>query len=201
MTDKKLESIAEAILFASGEPVSRGRILLAAECSEEELDEALNDLRDRYASRGSGIRISFVGDTVVMSTAIEYAEYVRKALEMTKAPSLSLPSLEVLAIIAANQPATRAFVDQIRGVDSSYTVSSLVDKCFIEEDGRLDVPGRPILYKTTAEFLRVFHVRDVEELLEIPEIAALRAAEEETAREGAQAEQQEPPGEEAGSEP
>ena len=201
MTDKKLESIAEAILFASGEPVSRGRILLAAECSEEELDEALNDLRDRYASCGSGIRISFVGDTVVMSTAIEYAEYVRKALEMTKAPSLSLPSLEVLAIIAANQPATRAFVDQIRGVDSSYTVSSLVDKGFIEEDGRLDVPGRPILYKTTAEFLRVFHVRDVEELLEIPEIAALRAAEEATAQQNIETDTDAQTDGEAGSAP
>ena len=201
MTDLKLESIAEAILFASGEPISRDRILLAAECSPEELDAALCNLRDRYAAQSAGIRISFVGDTVVMSSAIEYAEYVRKALEMTKAPSLSLPSLEVLAIIAANQPATRAFVDQIRGVDSSYTVSSLVDKGFIEEDGRLDVPGRPILYRTTAEFLRVFHVRDVDELLEIPEIAALRAAEEETAQQNIETDTDAQTDGEAGSAP
>ncbi len=196
MTDHKLQSIAEAILFASGEPVSRDRILLAAECTPEELDAALENLRDRFASEDSGIRVSFVGDTVVMSSAVEYAEYVRKALEMTKAPSLSLPSLEVLAIIAANQPVTRAFVDQIRGVDSSYTVSSLAEKGFIEEDGRLDVPGRPILYKTTAEFLRVFHVRDVDELLEIPEIAALRAAEEDRAQPDAEENIQQTPSEE-----
>lgn len=175
MTTQELMCIAEAIVFAAGEPVARERIRLAAECTPEQLDEALEALKARYALSDSGIRLSFVGDTVAMSSAGEYGDYVRKALEMTKAPSLSLPSLEVLAIIAANQPVTRAYIDQVRGVDSAYTVSSLAEKGFIEEAGRLDVPGRPILYQTSAEFLRVFHVRDVEQLLEIPEIAALRA--------------------------
>ncbi len=178
MTTQELMCIAEAIVFAAGEPVKRERILLAAECTQVQLDEALEALKAQYAHSGSGIRLSFVGDTVVMSSAAEYADYVRRALEMTKAPSLSLPSLEVLAIIAANQPVTRAYIDQVRGVDSAYTVSSLTEKGFVEEAGRLDVPGRPILYRTSAEFLRVFHVRDVEELLEIPEIAALRAVQQ-----------------------
>jgi len=176
MTKQELMNIAEAIIFAAGEPVKRDRICLAAECTPEELDEALEALGTQYALRSSGIRITFVNDTVSMHSAMEYADYVRKALEMSKPPALSLPSLEVLAIIAANQPVTRAYIDQIRGVDSAYTVSSLAEKGFIEEAGRLDVPGRPILYQTSAEFLRVFHVRTVEELMELPEIAALRAA-------------------------
>ena len=199
MDGKNLESIVEAILFASGDPVSRERLITAAECTVEELDEALEALRSRYELENRGVRISLVGDTAAMTSAVEYAEYVRKALEMTKAPSLSLPALEVLAIVAANQPSTRAFVDQIRGVDSSYTVSSLVEKGFLEEAGRLEVPGRPILYKTTDEFFRVFHVRDVDELLEVPEIAALRAAEtEEPAQESknAETEDKEEPAEE-----
>lgn len=181
MTTQELMGIAEAIVFTAGEPVKRERILLAAECTEMQLDEALEALKARYALHDSGIRLSFVGDTVVMSSAVEYADYVRRALEMTKEPSLSLPSLEVLAIAAANQPVTRAYIDQVRGVDSAYTVSSLLEKGFLEEAGRLDVPGRPILYQTSAEFLRVFHVRDVGELLEIPEIAALRAMPQEDA--------------------
>ncbi len=181
MTTQELMSIAEAIVFTAGEPVKRERILLATECTQAQLEEALEALKTRYALQNSGIRLSFVGDTVAMCSAAEYADYVRRALEMTKAPSLSLPSLEVLAIVAANQPVTRAYIDQVRGVDSAYTVSSLVEKGFIEEAGRLDVPGRPILYQTSAEFLRVFHVRDVEELLEIPEIAALRAMPQEDA--------------------
>ena len=180
MTIEELSNIAEAIIFASGEPVKRERIIAAAECTAEELDEALSLLQERCASAGSGIRLNFVNDTAVFSSAMEYSDYVRRALEMTKAPSLSLPSLEVLAIIAANQPATRAYIDQVRGVDSAYTVSSLVEKGFIEEAGRLDVPGRPILYRTSPEFFRVFHVRDIDELLEIPEIAALRAEKNET---------------------
>ena len=180
MTINELMNIAEAIIFTAGEPVSRERIILAAQCTESELDEALTSLAERYTSGSCGIRLSLVNDTVAMTSAMEYADYVRAALEMTKTPSLSLPALEVLAIIAANQPVTRAYIDQIRGVDSSYTVSSLADKGFIEDAGRLDVPGRPILYRTSEEFLRVFHVRSAEELLEIPEVAALRSSYSET---------------------
>lgn len=174
MTDIELANIAEAIIFASGEPVKKNRIINAVGCEEQELEKALLLLQEKYSSTESGIRLAFVEDTVLMHSAVEYADHVRKALEMIKEPSLSLPSLEVLAIIAANQPVTRAYIDQVRGVDSTHTVSSLADKGFIEEAGRLDVPGRPILYKTSSQFLRVFGVRDVSELLMIPEIAALR---------------------------
>lgn len=174
MTTDELINISEAIIFASGEPVKRERIISATQCTEDQLDDALTVLQYRYASSASGIRLVFVEDTVAMHSAMEYSDYVRSALEMTKEPSLSLPSLEVLAIVAANQPVTRAYIDQIRGVDSTYTVSSLAEKGFIEDAGRLDVPGRPILYRTSAQFLQVFGVRDINELLSIPEISALR---------------------------
>ena len=153
------------------------RLCRGAACEPIELAAALDDLAGLYSYDRRGIRLVRVNDTAQLVTAPEYADQVRAALEMRRAPALSQPSLEVLAIIAANQPTTRAYIEQVRGVDSSYTVGVLMDKGIIEEAGRLDVPGRPMLLRTTPEFLRIFGVSSYEELAELPEIRALRAEE------------------------
>ena len=191
MTTRELTSVIEAILFAAGEPVPTGRLLSGTECSEEELEEALSSLAGQYSYEKRGIRLVRVNDTAQLVTAPEYADAVRATLEMRRTPALSQPSLEVLAIVAANQPTTRAYIEQVRGVDSSYTVGSLMEKGILEEAGRLDVPGRPILLRTTAEFLRIFGVSSYEELAELPEIRALRAEEAAAASENEEAGQAE----------
>lgn len=180
----ELSNILEAILFAAGDPVPFAKLMQGAGCEPMELAAALDDLEGMYRFEKRGIRLVRVNDTAQLVTAAEYAEQVRNALEMRRAPALSQPSLEVLAIIAANQPTTRAYIEQVRGVDSAYTVSALMDKGIIEEAGRLDVPGRPMLLRTTPEFLRIFGVASYEELVELPEIRALRA--EEAAKAGEQ---------------
>ncbi len=170
-------NIIEAILFAAGEPVPFSRLCQGAACEPIELAAALDDLAGLYSYDRRGIRLVRVNETAQLVTAPEYADHVRAALEMRRAPALSQPSLEVLAIIAANQPTTRAYIEQVRGVDSSYTVGVLMDKGIVEEAGRLDVPGRPMLLRTTPEFLRIFGVSSYEELAALPEICALRAEE------------------------
>jgi segregation and condensation protein B len=177
MDEKKLECVIEAILFAAGDAVALSRLESATGCNALELEAALFALAGLYSYDSRGIRLVRVGDTAQLVSAPEYAEEIRAALEMRRTPALSGPSLEVLAIIAANQPTTRAYIEQVRGVDSSYTVGSLMDKGIIEEAGRLDVPGRPILLKTTDEFLRIFGVSSIDELKALPEVAALRAEE------------------------
>lgn len=179
MDNSELLAKIEAILFASGDPVPFERLCSGAECEPIELAAALDALKTEYEDKNRGIRLTCVNDTAMLSSAPEYADCVRRALEMRRAPALTQPSLEVLAIIAANQPTTRAYIEQVRGVDSSYTVSSLMDKGFIREAGRLDVPGRPMLIETTEEFLRVFGVNSLDELNEMPEIAALKAVQQE----------------------
>lgn len=165
----------EAILFAAGDPVPFDRLCRGADCELEELSQALDELAGMYSFERRGIRLVRVNDTAQLVTAPEYADAVRTALEMRRSPALSQPSLEVLAIIAANQPTTRAYIEQVRGVDSSYTVGTLMEKGIVEEAGRLDVPGRPVLLRTTPEFLRIFGVSSYEELAELPEIQKLRA--------------------------
>lgn len=188
MNVSELCCIIEAILFAAGDPVPFARLCQGASCEPDELTAALDELAGLYSYDRRGIRLVRVNDTAQLATAPEYADHVRAALEMRRAPALSQPSLEVLAIIAANQPTTRAYIEQVRGVDSSYTVSALMDKGIVEEAGRLDVPGRPMLLRTTAEFLRIFGVSSYEELAELPEIRALRPAEPEPQAENAAAE-------------
>lgn len=177
MNYSELCGIIEAILFAAGEPVPFDRLCRGAACEPIELAAALDDLAGMYSFDRRGIRLVRVNETAQLVTAPEYAEQVRAALEMRRAPALSQPALEVLAIIAANQPTTRAYIEQVRGVDSSYTVGVLMEKGIVEEAGRLDVPGRPMLLRTTSEFLRIFGVSSYEELAELPEIRSLRAEE------------------------
>lgn len=169
MDMKEIESAVEGILFASGDPIHIDRVCVALEIDRPTAERVLQKLMDHYAYERRGVRLIQVEDTWQMCSATDYADVIRKAFEIRKPAKLSQPALEVLTIIAYYQPSTRAYVDQIRGVDSSYTVGLLLDRKLIEECGRLQVPGRPRLYRTTKNFLRAFHLRSLEELPELPD--------------------------------
>ena len=169
---KELESAVEGILFASGEPVHIDRICLALDIDRLSAQQLLQGLGDYYAYERRGIRLIRMEDTWQLCSAPEYADIIRRAFEIRKSAKLSQPALEVLSIIAYYQPTTRAYVDQIRGVDSAYTVGLLLDRKLIEECGRLQVPGRPRLYRTTKNFLRAFHLSTLEDLPDLPGMEA-----------------------------
>ena len=168
MEMKELESAVEGILFAAGEPVDIKRMCVALEVDQEALEKVLQGLSDYYAYERRGIRLLRMEDSWQLCSAPDYADVIRKAFEIRKPAKLSQPALEVLTIIAYYQPTTKAYVEKVRGVDSAYTVSLLQERGLIEECGRLQVPGRPILYRTTQKFLRSFHLSSLEELPEIP---------------------------------
>ncbi len=165
---KDLEAAVEGILFASGEPIAIGRIALALDIDVAAAEKILQKLADYYNYERRGIRLVQMEDSWQLCSAPDYADFIRKAFEIRKPAKLSQPALEVLTIVAYYQPTTRAYVDQIRGVDSGYTMGLLQERHLIEECGRLQVPGRPHLYCTTKEFLRVFHLRSLDELPEMP---------------------------------
>ena len=165
---REIEAMIEGILFASGEPILVDRIAVALEMDRQTVEQVLQRLADYYAYERRGMRLIKMEDTYQLCSAPEYADVIRKAFEIRKPAKLSQPALEVLSIIAYYQPTTRAYVDQIRGVDSAYTVSLLLERKLIEECGRLQVPGRPHLYRTTKNFLRAFHLSSLEDLPEIP---------------------------------
>ena len=178
---KEIEAAVEGILFASGEPVHIDRICLAAELDRPTAELVLQKLMDYYSFERRGMRLLRLEDSWQLCSAPEYADVIRRAFEIRKPAKLSQPALEVLTIIAYCQPTTRAYVDQIRGGDSSYTVGLLLDRHLIEECGRLQVPGRPRLYRTTKAFLRAFHLNSLEDLPEMPGMEAdgqLRLAED-----------------------
>lgn len=163
----ELQHLTEAILFAAGDPMQASRIAEVAECDVDEVHAAAAALMDSYSFDRRGIRIVRLEDSYQMCSGGEYSAYVTKALETRKPPKLSASQLETLTVIAYYQPATKAYVEQIRGVDSSYSVGALLNKNLIEECGRLNVPGRPILYRTTPDFLRTFGIESIQELPEI----------------------------------
>ena len=165
---KELDAAVEGILFAAGEPIHIDRICLALDLDKLSVQQILQRLGDYYAFERRGIRLVRREDSYQLCSAPEYADMIRRAFEIRKTAKLSQPALEVLAIIAYYQPTTRAYVDQIRGVDSSYTVGLLVERKLIEECGRLQVPGRPRLYRTTKNFLRSFHLTSLEDLPSLP---------------------------------
>ena len=169
---KEIEAAVEGILFASGEPVGIDRICVALDLDKPTAELVLQRLMDYYAYERRGIRLLRMEDTWQLCSAPDYADVIRKAFEIRKPAKLSQPALEVLTIIAYYQPTTRAYVDQIRGVDSSYTVGLLLDRHLIEECGRLQVPGRPRLYRTTQAFLRAFHLDSLEDLPQLPGLEA-----------------------------
>ena len=165
---KEIEAAMEGILFASGEPVSIERICMATELDRPTAEQVLRRLGDYYAYERRGIRLVQMDESYQLCSSPDYADTIRRAFEIRKTAKLSQPALEVLTIIAYYQPTTRAYVDQVRGVDSSYTMSLLLERGMIEECGRLQVPGRPHLYRTTKKFLRDFHLSSLEELPELP---------------------------------
>lgn len=169
MEMKDIESAVEGILFAAGEPVEVQRLCAVLELDRETVDAVVRALADRYAYERRGMRILTLEDRYQMCSAPEHAEIIRRALETRKPPQLSQPALEALAVIAYFQPATRAFVEQIRGVDSAYTVNLLAERGLIEEAGRLAAPGRPVLFRTTTLFLRCFGLSSLEDLPPLPD--------------------------------
>ena len=185
MDFEQLQRAIEAILFAAGERVELSRLAYALETDEKEITQAAEQLMDRYAFERRGIRILKLEKGYQMVSSGEMADFVTKALETRKPPKLSSSQLETLTIIAYYQPATKAMVEQIRGVDSAYSVSALLNKKLIEESGRLNVPGRPIQYKTTPDFLRTFGISSLEELPPIEKITFGEPVDMEAAAESA----------------
>ena len=170
MEFEQLRRAIEAILFAAGERIEIARLSSALETDPAEIEQAADSLANTYAYERRGIRILKLERGYQMVSSGEMADYVTKALETRKPPKLSSSQLETLTIIAYYQPATKAMVEQIRGVDSAYSVAALLNKKLIEEAGRLNVPGRPIQYKTTTDFLRTFGLSSLEELPPIDKI-------------------------------
>lgn len=171
MEQIELQRAIEAILFAAGERVEVSRLSMALEVDADEITAAVDSLADELAFNRRGIRILRLEDGYQMVSSGEMADYITKALETRKPPRLSASQLETLTIIAYYQPATKAMVEQIRGVDSSYSITALLNKKLIEDAGRLNVPGRPIQYRTTPDFLRTFALNSLEELPEIEKVS------------------------------
>ena len=161
--NEKLGAV-EAILFASGEPVDESRISEAAGIDKSIVSSMIKTLNNRYSDNQSAINIIHIGNSNQMFTKKEYAEYIKAALEYKKQTPLSNAAMEALTVIAYNQPVTISFVENVRGIDSSSVINSLVDKGLLEEDGRLEVPGRSVAYKTTDVFLRSFGLSSLEDL-------------------------------------
>ena len=170
MEQTELQRAIEAILFAAGERIEVSRLAMALEADPKDIIAAADKLMDELSFDRRGIRILKLDDGYQMVSSGEMADFVTKALETRKPPKLSASQLETLTIVAYYQPATKAMVEQIRGVDSSYSVSALLNKKLIEEAGRLNVPGRPIQYKTTSDFLRTFGISSLEELPAIEKV-------------------------------
>lgn len=170
MDSNELQRVIEAILFASGERIEVSRLSEVLEVDPDEIQKAADELANNLAFERRGIRILKLEDGYQMVSSGEMADYISKALETRKPPKLSSSQLETLTIIAYYQPATKAVVEQIRGVDSSYSVGALLNKKLIEEAGRLNVPGRPIQYKTTPDFLRTFGLQSLEDLPPIEKV-------------------------------
>jgi segregation and condensation protein B len=165
----EMQAIAEAVLFASGEPLEIARIAEALESDIETTAIVVEQLGKSLDERGSGLCILKLDERYQLCTRLEYAEKIRTLLEIKRNTPLSSAAFEVLAVIAYNQPVTKSYIEQVRGVDCSGVVSTLCQKGLIEEKGRLDLPGRPLLYGTTPEFLRCFCLTSLGELPNLPE--------------------------------
>ncbi len=172
----EMKHAIEAILFASGEPVSAERISLVLDSDKDTVLEAGLELAEEYEKERRGFRVVRLNDSLQLHSAPEHATVITRALEQRRAPKLSQASLEVLAIVAYFQPVTRAYIEQMRGLDSSYTVSVLAERGLIEPCGHLEAVGRPTLFRTTDLFLRTMGVSSLEELPALPEVTGSDAA-------------------------
>ena len=168
MNNQQIVSALEAVLFASGDPISIDRLSQVFEKTPEEVEKLIKEHEIKLEKNKSGFTVVRLENTYQLVTREEYAPYIKKAFDIKRRTPLSPASLEVLAVIAYNQPVTRAFIEQVRGVDCSGVVSTLVEKGLIEERGRLELPGRPLLYGTTKTFLRSFSLNDLSDLPPIP---------------------------------
>ena len=184
----EIEAAIEGILFASGEPVSIERIAAVLGIDKRLVIDVSETMRTDYETSGRGIRLVRLENDLQLCSAPEYADYIRLALESGKQPRLTQPALEVLSIIAYFQPATRAYIEQVRGVDCTYTISLLQSRGLIDTRGRLAVPGRPVLYGTTQAFLRTFGLSSLDELPELPATAEREESTQLVIEEGAAAE-------------
>ncbi len=164
MKNNELMGKIEAILFAGGEPVALDRIAQVLGVRTYAVEEILAALKKKYNTRNSGIHLLVLGDAAQFCTNPAFIEPVRAALDLKRNTPLSQAAMEVLAVVAYNQPVTKAFVEQVRGVDCSGVVGSLVQKGLLEERGRLELPGRPLLYGTTENFLRCFQLSSIDQL-------------------------------------
>ncbi len=168
MQEEKLKSAVEAVIFACGTPVEIESIAKSLEISQDIVIKICRELSEEYAERQSGIRIVRLGKSVQMCSVEEYADVIRSVLDLRRNTPLSQAASEVLAVIAYNQPVTKAFIEQVRGVDCSGVVANLLSRELIEEKGRLELPGRPLVYGTTEHFLRCFNISSLDELPPIP---------------------------------
>jgi len=170
MDNHEIECAIESILFVSGEPVKISRLASVLGIDDNGVEVAANIMRDKYCFERRGIRLVRLDDTLQLCSSPEFADVIRLALEARKPPQLSQPALEVLSIVAYFQPVTRVYIDQVRGVDSVYTLGLLTDRGLVESCGRLAAPGRPLLYRTTLDFLRTFGLESLDELPQLPQI-------------------------------
>lgn len=175
-----MENIIEGLLYVQGDlGLTLKQIEEILEIDEEQAKEAVLNLKNYYVENNRGLRINFLGNTIKLTTSEEHKEYYKKLIEDSSTNNLSQSALETLAIIAYNEPITRASVDSLRGVDSSYVMRRLLAKGFIKECGKSDLPGRPTLYKTTDEFLDYFNLSSKEDL---PDISTLEVEENNEAK-------------------
>ena len=169
MEIKQYQAAVEAIVFASGEPVPLSRLALALELDEATTARIADDWMQDINTRGGGLTALKLDDRYQLCSSKACASYVRKAMDIRRNTPLSQAAMEVLAIIAYNQPVSRPFVEQVRGVDCSAVMQGLQQKGLIEERGRMDLPGRPLLYGTTPNFLRCFGLSSLEQLPPLPQ--------------------------------
>lgn len=179
MSNNELMPLVEAVLFAMGEPIEIERLCVALELDEIVLRDILDKLQGKYEDESSGICLLRLENKYQLCTKKQYADKIRAVIEVKKNAPLSQAAFEVLAIIAYNQPVTKAYIESVRGVDCSAVISNLCSKSLIEEKGRLDLPGRPLIYGTTPEFLRCFCISSLDELPELPTSAEYQEGENE----------------------
>lgn len=164
----ELTSAFEAVLFSGGEPQSIDRFSQVFDITPEKVVKVMETLEKRLNEQKSGLELLRLDNTYQLATKAEYADYIKKMFDIRRRTPLSPAALEVLAVVAYNQPVTKSFIEQVRGVDCSGVVTTLVEKGLIEERGRLELPGKPLLYGTTKNFLRCFGINDLSELPPLP---------------------------------
>ena len=164
MNQKQIRAAVEAMLFACGEPIGSDKLAQAVQLPQTSVENALEELRTRYAREDSGLCLLHLNTHWQLATKTDFAEPVRRVLDTRRSVPLGPAAMETLTVIAYNQPVSRAFIEQVRGVDSSSSVSGLLEKGLIEEAGRLDLPGRPVAFRTTDVFLRCFGLSSLDDL-------------------------------------